>query len=145
MKYFIGLLILSVVLLCLCKGCENQPEHIIQHDTIQVFKDKIVIQEKEIIRLKEQKAKIIYRTKFDTLATIDTVYVELIKCDSVVKLDSSIIFEQDTIIQEQKKIIGIQAEEIGGLIKQVKKERRKILISKVVAVVGLVLTIFLLK
>ena len=129
------------------RSCEDPaPIRIrIKHDTIEIIKDSIIVREKEVVKWKAQKDKIIYRTLFDTLATIDTVIVELIKCDSIVNIDSLIIANQDTIIQQQTEMIGLEEAEIDNLNKDLKKEKRKLLISKVIAVVGLLLTLILVK
>lgn len=111
----------------------------------------------EITTHKEVKTRIIYKTRFDTLATVDTIYVELIKCDSIVRLDSVIIGKQDhqiktiyTVIENQDKIITSKESlligkdsEIKAKDKALKKEHRKVIFTKIVAVVGLGVVIVL--
>lgn len=104
----------------------------------EVIKEKIITKEKEVIKWKEAKSKIVYRTKFDTLATIDTVYAELQKCDTIVKMDSIIISKQDTIIVDQKELIDTYK-------KDLKKEKRKDLLTKIGAGVAIVIAILLVK
>ncbi len=103
-----------------------------------VIQERIVEKEVEVTKWKEQKVLIKYRTIFDTLATIDTVLVELIRCDSVVKIDNIIIADQDTIIEKHKALIELKEKEI-------KREKRKTFFTKVVAGVVIVVTIILLK
>jgi phosphate uptake regulator len=55
---------------------------------------------------------------------VDTLYVELLKCDSIVKIDNRIIASQDTIIADQKELIAIN-------VKEIKKQKRKILFTKI--------------
>lgn len=100
------------------------------------LQEKIITKETEVIKWKAQKGSIEYRTIFDTLATIDTVYKELIKCDSIVKIDSLIIAGQDTIIAEQKELIDISE-------KEGKKQKRKLFFTKVVAGAVVLVTILL--
>jgi hypothetical protein len=111
----------------------------------EVIKEKIVTQEKEVVKWKAQKDKIVYRTKFDTLATIDTVYIELIKCDSIGKIDSSLIASQDTIIVDQKKLIANCEANTQVLKKEIKKEKRKGLLTKIGAGIIIFLTIIAVK
>jgi hypothetical protein len=92
---------------------------------------KIEYKEKEVIKWKEQKESIKYITKFDTLVTVKIVYKELMKCDSVVKIDSAIIAGQDTIIGDQKELIALSEAEKERLKKEVKREKRKVLITKI--------------
>jgi hypothetical protein len=110
-----------------------------------IIKDSIIYQEKEVIKWKKAKSEIHYVTEFDTLATIDTVLVELIKCDSVVKIDSNIIASQDTIIIKQKELITLSEAEKDSLKKELKREKRKTFFTKVVAGVAIVVTILLLR
>jgi len=105
------------------------------HDTIKQVEYKISLKEKEVIKWKQAKEKIVYKTKFDTIATIDTVYIELIKCDSVVKIQDSIIVKQDTIILDQNQIIELQKEVEKQHKKENRKLKRKLFFTKVVAVV----------
>jgi hypothetical protein len=103
---------------------------------------KIEYKEKEVIKWKEQKERIKYITKFDTLVTVEIVYKELIKCDSIVKIDSAIIAGQDTIIVDQKELIALSEAEKEKLTKEVKKQKRKTLITKIgsgIIIVGVLL------
>ncbi len=140
-----ALVLINIILFW--RSCEDPaPVRIrIKHDTIEVIRDSIIVREKEVIKWKEKKGRIIYKTKFDTLATFDTVYIELIKCDSIVEIDNRIIANQDTIIQQQTEMIGLEEAEIDSLNKDLKKEKRKLLISKIIAGVGLLLTLILVK
>ncbi len=103
-----------------------------------IIKDSIITKEVEVIKWKKLKGEIKYITVFDTLATIDTVLVELIKCDSVVKLDDKIIAGDSSIIKDQKDLIELKE-------KDLKREKRKTLFTKVVAGVAIVVTILLVK
>jgi hypothetical protein len=147
-------LILGLLLGSLFHGCEKEPvqDHSkeaelytiinIQSETIKAKNKHIVTLSDSISHFKEKKAKIVYRTKFDILATIDTVYIELIKCDSIVKIDAKIITGQDSLIYDlgqvikaygtinvaQKQII-IEAEKSHK--KEVRKLKRKLFFTKV--------------
>jgi hypothetical protein len=103
-----------------------------------IIEEKIVEKEVEVVKWKAQKEKIIYTTKFDTVVTKEIIYKELLKCDSIVKIDSVIIAGQDTIITEQKELIALSE-------KEVKKQKRKLLFTKVVAGGVIVATILLVK
>lgn len=112
-----------------------------------------------IEHLKSQKSKIAYRTKFDTLSTIDTVIVELIKCDSVVQLDTKIVTAQDSLIYNQTQIITAkdtiisikdslfleEKTEHNATKKELKKVKRKLFFLKVatVAIIAGVIVIML--
>jgi predicted nucleic acid-binding Zn ribbon protein len=123
----------------------EKPIPVIDHQKETIIKDSIIYQEKEVIKWKKAKSEIRYITEFDTLATIDTVLVELIKCDSAVKIDSNIIAGQDTIIVKQKELIALSEAEKEALKKEIKRQKRKTLFTKVVAGVVIVVTILLLK
>jgi hypothetical protein len=136
MKYLTYILI--GLLCCLLTYCGTEYFHkpvVIEKKVIQ---EKIIEKEKEVIKWKEAKSKIHYRTKFDTVATIDTVYAELLKCDTIVKMDSIIIASQDTIIIDQKELIS-------SYKKDLKREKRKTFFTKVVAGVAIIVTILLVK
>jgi hypothetical protein len=110
-----------------------------------IIKDSIIYQEKEVIKWKKAKSEIHYVTEFDTLATIDTVIVELIKCDKEVKADNKIIKADSIIIAGKDSLLSFAEAEKEALKKQVKREKRKTLFTKVVAGVAIVVTILLLK
>lgn len=103
-----------------------------------VIEEKIVEKEKEVVKWKKQKETIKYVTKFDTIVNKEIIYKELLKCDSIVKIDSAIIAGQDTIISDQKELIAISEKEI-------KKQKRKLLFTKIGAGVVIVATILLAK
>lgn len=148
MKYLIYACI--VLLACLLTYCGTEhfrevPEPEIREVEKQVIKEKIVLKEVEVIKWKTEKGKIVYRTKFDTLATIDTVYIELAKCDSIVKLDSLIIAGQDTIIIGKDSLISICESDQAILKKDLKRQRRKNFFTQAGAGVAIILTILLIK
>lgn len=140
---YILCLMLFFALGCIAIECTHKPITAAQDEPKEIIKEKIVEKEKEVIKWKEKKGKIIYRTKFDTLATIDTLYIELIKCDSIVKIDSIIIADQDTIIKDQKQVINIVEKSNESLKKDLKKEKRKSLLTKIGAGVAIIITIIL--
>lgn len=109
------------------------------------LKANIDTQEKEVKVLKEGKEKRSYKTTFDSSSTIDTVKIELAKCDTIVKIDSVIMAKQDTIIIDQKELIETYEGETKSLLKEVKKEKRKTLFTKIVAGVAIIVTILLVK
>jgi hypothetical protein len=147
MKYLSHILVF--LLGCLLTYCGTEqfkepcPEYV-ESKQVEVIKEKIVVKEKEVIKWKEKKGSIIYTTKFDTLATIDTIYVELLKCDSIVKIDSQIIFIQDTIIADQKEAITLGEIENASLKNEVKKQKRKNIITRFGAGI-IIVAILLLK
>jgi hypothetical protein len=132
---------------------ENQADH----QKVKDIKTKIEGKAKEVDSLKEVKKKIKYTTNFpelkpDSISTIKDcdsiapiIYYNLIKCDSVVKIDSNIIASQDTIIVKQKELIELSEAEKEALKKDLKREKRKTLFTKVVAGVAIVVTILLVK
>jgi hypothetical protein len=146
MKYLPYILI--AILCCLLTYCAT--DHFRDTGNVievpkEVIKEKIIIQEKEVIKWKEAKSKIVYRTKFDTLATIDTVYAELKKCDTIVKVDSIIIAKQDTIIVGQKELIQNCENQLKSLNSKINKEKRKTLLTKIGAGIAIIITILLVK
>lgn len=148
MKITIGMLlavIATVIVLLLLDRCEKKPEYIHNNDTVEVIKSRIDTIEVEVVKLKQAKTKIIYRTIFDTLATIDTVLIELKKCDTIVKIDSVIIKDQETIIEGQEDVIGLIETDNKALQKQIKKEKRKLILTKIGAVAVIILTIIAVK
>lgn len=106
-------------------------------DSIKAKTDTIKV---EVEKLKEGKTKFIYRTKFDTI-TVEKVLIELQKCDTIVKIDSVIIAKQDTIIKGQEEIITELHLENAYLEKDFKKQKRKLLVTKIIAGVVIFLTI----
>lgn len=116
-----------------------------QEQKIKHLEAKITKGENLIDSLKKCKGKVIYRTKFDTLATIDTVIVELIHCDSVVQIDAKIITAQDSVIYDQSQIIKAQDTLISvkdtlileeksdhnATKKELKKAKKKLFFTKV--------------
>lgn len=135
--YITGLL-LFFILGFAASECSHKPVPEIQEVEKEVIKEKIVEKEKEVIKWKQAKEKITYITHFDTIVTKEVIYGELIKCDSVVKLDSVIIASQDTIIADQKQVITIVESDNSALKKDLKKQKRKNTITKIVAVVVIV-------
>jgi hypothetical protein len=127
-------IIASLALLAFMLWRLTEPKEIHTH----TIENKIATEEKEVIKWKDQKEKIKYVTKFDTIVTKEIIYKELIKCDSVVKIDSIIIARQDTIIADQKELIYLSE-------KEVKKQKRKLVFTKIVAGVAIVTTILLAK
>jgi hypothetical protein len=142
MKYLTHLLCFLIGCLLTYCGTEHfKPIPEVREIEKEVIKEKITTKEVEVLKLKESKSKIVYRTLFDTMATMDTIYVELIKCDSVVKIDSVIIQEQDTIIIDQKELIQAVETDNTVLKSDLKKQRRKNFLTKVVAGLAIVVTI----
>src|SRR5436190_22128017 len=132
MRYFIIALLVLTIILLFWNGCAKKANPIIRIIPVEVIKEKIVTIEKEVVKWKDQKTKIIYKTHFDTLATIDTVIVELIKCDSIVKIDALIIAGQDSIIVDKNIIIsGFEAEQQEHE-KEVKQIKKKLLFTKII-------------
>jgi hypothetical protein len=123
----------------------EKPIPVVDHKKETIIKDSIIYQEKEVIKWKKAKSEIHYVTEFDTLATIDTVIVELIKCDKEVKADNKIIKADSIIIAGKDSLLSFAEAEKEALKKQVKREKRKTLFTKVVAGVAIVVTILLLK
>lgn len=111
----------------------------------ELFKKEAEKLNKEVSYLKSKRSKIVYKKDFDTLATIDTVIVELIKCDSVVAISDTIIEKQEEQIEtitdalnESENIQVIQADiikekdiEISKTKKELKKEKTKLILTKV--------------
>lgn len=127
-NWIIIILVAILVVMVGLKSCEpvQEKQQIKEiHDTIKVIEKQIEKQAIEVVKWKKSKSEIHYVTQFDTLATFDTVYVELVKCDSIVKIDSLIIASQDTIIKEQTKIINKNDEEIKLVKKSGRKRERK--------------------
>jgi hypothetical protein len=118
----------------------------------EVFKKEVEKLNNEVANLKARKSKVIYRTKFDTLSTIDTVIVELTKCDSVVKVSDTIIGKQEQEIEglvdaltESDNISVIQADiikskdvDLAESKKDLKKAKRKLFFTRVGGVVLIV-------
>lgn len=129
-----GLLICFVI-----STCERGPIVPNGRDSVYIFKTIIEKHTDTVERLKTIRGKIEYRTKFDTLATIDTVLVELLKADTIIKIDKRIILMQDTIVHEQARIIEIQGDSINTLNDELKKEKRKVRFFKATTVIALLL------
>ena len=145
--FLLGMLVATIALLFLNK-CEKQDIKKTENldiKKVDSIKQKIDTVKVEVVKLKEAKTKIIYRTKFDTLATIDTVYAELQKCDTIVKIDSIIIQKQDTIIFKQEELIDAIEKNNDSLKKDIKKQKRKLLFTKILAGAIIVITIFATK
>lgn len=136
--FFAGMAVSFVVLLFINK-CEHKDNFPPQR--IEVIKKQVDTLKVEVVKLKDAKTKIIYKTKFDTLATIDTVLVELKKCDTIVKIDSVIIQKQDTIIKGQETIISDLDSHNQVLEADIKKQKRKLIFTKILAGAVIVLTI----
>jgi hypothetical protein len=140
MKYLshilVGLLVFLLTYFSMNRCTEYKPIVEIQKEI--VIKDSIITKEKEVIKWKKLKGEIKYDTIFDTLTTKETIYINLIKCDSVVKVDNIIIADQDTIIEKHKTLIELKEKEI-------KRQKRKTFFTKVVAGVAIIVTILLLK
>lgn len=122
-------------------GCRQSgnPEQL--KDTVYVLKKRIETRIDTVTKWKSAKGKIVYRTQFDTLATIDTVLIELYKADTIIKIDNRIIQAQDSIITDQSLIIGSLECEVEGQKQQVKKEKKKVLLWKGIAVLGFALNL----
>ncbi len=145
MKKLIQPLIIAILLFLVGISWIPQCSEIKQgqtRDSIFVYKKEIKTITDTVTKLKIQKGKIEYRTKFDTLATIDTVLIELLKADTIIKLDNRIIAGQDTIIAYQGRIIEFQGDSIKELNDDLKKEKRKVKIFKVATVAALLLNLF---
>lgn len=127
-NYVITILAVIAIILFSLRACEPVPvtnkQHAI-HDTITVTKEKIKTEKQEVIKWKQAKEKIRYVTQFDTIATIDTVKIELIKCDQVVKIDSVIINRLDSIVAHQDKLISLKDIELKENKKALRKGKRK--------------------
>ncbi len=133
-NYLIIALAAIVAILATLKACEKSPEDPqikAIHDTIQVVKEKIVEKEKEVVKWKQAASKIRYVKEFDTLATFDTVYVELIKCDSSNAIKDIVIADQDTIINDQKVVIAKREEELKLEKKAAKRKIRRAFLAGV--------------
>ncbi len=174
MKYLTYLLFFLIGCLVSFCGTEYFKEpcpQYVESPKVDSIKKKIEVKEKEVEVLKEEKKGITYTTSFkgfkpkkpkdnttcnthdsttnyrdnsrcDSIA--DVIYDNLLKCDSIVKIDSSIIFIQDTIIADQKEVIKLNEIENKGLKNEVKKERRKNLLTRFGAGI-IIVAILLLK
>jgi hypothetical protein len=120
-----------------CSGPVNK----ITKDTVYVVRQKIKTQTDTVTKYKTLKGKIEYRTNFDTLATIDTVLIELLKADTIIKYSDRIIKGQDTIIAYQSRIIEFQGDSIEVLNDDLKKEKKKVKIFKVTTIAALLLNL----
>lgn len=120
-----GLIIILLLGLRACTPNPMTPKQIIIHDTLKVLETKIVETKKEVVKWKKIKGEIEYVTTFDTLATIDTVIVELIKCDKEVKTDSIIIAALDSTVASQDIALQFKDKQIKYNKKTTRKEKRK--------------------
>lgn len=140
-------------------SCEKKPLNIDNGTEVDSLKNLINEQKKqvdtvkvEVIKWEEAKKSLPkYRTKFDSTATIDTVKAELAKCDTITIVDSIIINKQDSIIQKQDTIIQDQSKFIDSLgvglkkaNKEIRRQKRKVLFTKigagaVIVLIGLLL------
>lgn len=123
-----------------CHGPVTAQVHI--HDSIPIYQARIDTIEKKVVKWRDQKAEIHYRTIFDSTATKDTVYVELLKADTVVHIDNHIIAGQDTIIAYKDHIIKFQLDSITVLNRSLNKEKRKVILWKVCAGIAAMANIF---
>ncbi len=145
LNWFLSGMVICFIALLFLNKCEKKPisnSAFLNKDSIKQKIDTIKV---EVIKLKEAKAKIVYHTKFDTLATIDTVFIELIKCDSIVKIDSNIIQDQDTIIFTQDELVNDLNIENDSLKKKIKKQKRKLILTKILTGAIILITIFVAK
>jgi len=124
----------------------------------EFYKKQAESKDKSYKELDKKKSKIVYRTKFDTLATIDTVVVELIKCDSVAKISDIIIDNRNEKIQSlvnalnacdtvqiiQSEIIESKDKDLKATKKALSKEKRKLFFTRVGVVAGGVALILVL-
>jgi hypothetical protein len=126
----------------------------------QAYKDSAEALSKVNDSLIKNGRKIVYRTKFDTLATIDTVFIELVKCDSVVNiLDSAVVglkkesgFLKNALIKSETEglikdsIIVSKTEENAILAKEnnrlEKRVKRTSFVNKVLVGIIAVLSVF---
>lgn len=145
LHWFLAGMVVSFIAILFLNKCENKPISNSAFLNVDSAKQKIGTIKVEVVKLKEGKTKIIYRTKFDTLATIDTVYAELQKCDTIVKIDSIIIQKQDTIIFKQEELIDTIEKNNDSLKKDLKKQKRKLVFTKILAGAIIILTIIATK
>lgn len=124
----------------------------------ELYKKQAESKDKAYKELEKKKSKIIYRTKFDTLATIDTVVVELIKCDSVANISGTMIDNRNEKIQSlvdalnacdtaqvmQSEIIESKNKDLKSTKKALRKEKRKLFFTRIGIVAGGILLIFAL-
>lgn len=83
---------------------------------VYVLNQDIKSKDQEIKRLKKGFYGIIYKTNFDSSATIDTVKIELAKADSANKEAKVIIKKQDSAIADRDTVIQKNAETIETLM-----------------------------
>lgn len=81
----------------------------------------------------------------DKDSLLNEVYNNLLECDTTNKINESIIDGQDSIITGQKELIETYEGETKSLLKEIKKEKRKNLITKIGAGIAIVITILLVK
>lgn len=165
MKYLIGAIIAFLVFLAGYMVGQNDrgscPEY--KEPKTEAIKEEIVEKGKEVEELKEHKNGISYTTKFsgfkpkkDSIGKVDTIKVDcdslandiydnLLKCDTANQISTKIIANQDTIIADQKKVITIVESDNSALKKDLKKQKRRNAITKIVAVVVIVCSIVLVR
>lgn len=123
-NWLILILLIAVACMWSMHSCRPQPVREI-HDTIRLIEKKIYHRDSVIVKYKERAERIVYRTRFDTIATIDTVLVELIKCDSAVHIRDTIIIAQDSTIRDLKGVVELHKKDKEIAKKDARKERRK--------------------
>lgn len=156
-----------------CPEVEDKPETKAIKEKIAAKEREVIQIEKEVIKkegkvkdLKGKKDSIHYTTDFDSSATIDSVKKELYACDSTNTISNDIIKEQDSIVSLKKKEIILKDTIIAkkdSLIavsekdntklksdlengkRDLKKQKRKNAITKIVAVVVVVASIILVR
>jgi hypothetical protein len=143
-KIGLPILCLFVVFIfaCILNTCDREPQmsdfkpigekHAIIHDTIKTIEYRVDTNKKKVKKWKHQKERIKYDTIY--VNSVDTLYINLIKCDSVANIQDSIISKQDTIITDQATIIELQKEIEKDNKKENRKLKRKLLFTKVGAV-----------
>lgn len=142
-NWVIGILIAALLaVLCLhtCSGPEVKTVY--NKDTVYSLTKRVEYREKEVVKWKQAKDKIVYRVP-DTIETKEVIYKELLKADTIIKIDNQIIASQDSIIFDQKQIIHIQEIQNKDLVKENKKLKRKAVATKIIAGAAIVLVIFL--
>lgn len=145
-NYIIGALVIIAIILLWMRACTPVPVSTKAqaiHDTITVVKERIRVETKEVVKWKQAKANIHYVTKFDTLATVDTVIVELVKCDSIVKIDSVIIAKQDTIIVQKDQLLTVKDQEIKEVKKVGRKAKRKAFFKGIATGAAVAISVFI--
>lgn len=125
LPYWIIIILSVVLIVLLLDKCQNKSEPVINNNKIDSINTiinnannkidslKIVVEkkngkvdslEKSTEILKKKRSGVKYKTVFDTLY-IDTLYNNLVKCDSSNKLADSIITKRDSTVSELKGIV----------------------------------------